>query len=701
MNPTPSLKEHLEFEKMKMLSVVAFGCHRRAEREIVKLVGRPFIYYEYFLYLPAVRGMDQKAVAKGNPVYAPFLERASEPFPFIPVTEEVTEENIDDYLKGLKEVKFVHSSRDAIRKFLPTPVKVSNLSDTKLNWQAYNNWLRCSETLTTFPRDLNRDDLKHYGIRYERPTKQLVLQGVMFEHKKNKLLELSKDARYKQAIERLFQRCRVFQSIDDLKKFREELSKRRSKNDRIAAYKDFLVTCDPYLRHNINRLHILSYPIASEEMFYGTFILGHQKEDSLNKICETRFERDGMNFLEYLSQEIYLPVLTFFENYWEESVIKVGIDQKKWKIARWRNNNLGLSQNRSAATLHLLFCEVSDKATMLETKLKSLWEYRKGLYPGQRNKLREHLVFTNYNVASPRMLRVVEKVVHLNLKKTDKSMPSALVIGGPGSGKDTLAKLIALFSDEYTKGDIIAINIASYKPEAISTPLIAGLDTTQLKIAGLFSKLPKRSATLVLDELNSLDLDAQGALLRILENGEIIPLGSIKPIVKQINVLVIGVMNEDPEKLTRESTLRQILTQERLFGGALGEVLYEYVRSTRRLREDLYYRLIRGGKIVIPELEKRREDIPILFYVYAKGFSKPFDTIVDLEVYDILMSETIRWPGNIRQLQTLAKEAVNKKLKEGIEYQKPLEITAKDVRAALKAMKILKEEDDELEKEEI
>jgi len=132
-------------------------------------------------------------------------------------------------------------------------------------------------------------------------------------------------------------------------------------------------------------------------------------------------------------------------------------------------------------------------------------------------------------------------------------IPSALVIGGPGSGKDTIAQMVHLFFPEYCFGDIYTINMASLKPNYLSVPLMSGfeaeiighiktdggvskvnIDTT---IKGIFSKIWEQHKkrypgeedmerarknglmpVIILDELNSLDIDAQGSLLRILQN---------------------------------------------------------------------------------------------------------------------------------------------------------------------------------------
>ena len=88
-------------------------------------------------------------------------------------------------------------------------------------------------------------------------------------------------------------------------------------------------------------------------------------------------------------------------------------------------------------------------------------------------------------------------------------------------------------------------------------------------------------------------------------------------------------------------------------------------RNQRRLRDDLYYRLIRGGEIYLPELKDRREDIPILFYFIIKTdlISLMPDSCrssweIELPVYEALMDPALEWEGNLRELQTAARHIV-------------------------------------------
>lgn len=174
----------------------------------------------------------------------------------------------------------------------------------------------------------------------------------------------------------------------------------------------------------------------------------------------------------------------------------------------------------------------------------------------------------------------------------------------------------------------------------------------------------------ILDELNSLDIDAQGALLRLLQNMKIQVLGSVDEYPNDVNMnfLIIGIVNEPEDALTLEDTLKKLYTEKDLIGTLASRMLYEKFRKMRRLREDLYHRLVRDGKIDLKGLRERREDIPILFSFFVKEELPPdvkwIDLWIDINTYEELMDSRINWDGNFRQLQSIAKKVVVEAKKE-------------------------------------
>ncbi len=339
----------------------------------------------------------------------------------------------------------------------------------------------------------------------------------------------------------------------------------------------------------------------------------------------------------------------------------------------------------------------------LELNLAQLWADRVAWMYRTPKAVLESLVFSRYLIASPGMVKCIRSAMNIGHRRQRRSVKTALIVGGAGSGKDSMARVVQVFSPGYRFGSRTVLNMAMFRPKEIAVPFLLGMDlryqkrtrgtTTELGLAGVFqqvlSSAPQREQsveeeavgseslatargedhsirgfTFILDELNSLDIDSQGALLRLLENAELQALGCIEPI--WLDCLVVSVMNEDPELIMKKRALDSLLRDESLFGGVVGETLYELLRGQRRLRDDLYYRLARGGEIRIPELRYRREDIPILTYFILRQYIKsipevstPDEWDVDLAVYEALMRPSLSWRGNIRELQAVCRRMLD------------------------------------------
>ena len=336
----------------------------------------------------------------------------------------------------------------------------------------------------------------------------------------------------------------------------------------------------------------------------------------------------------------------------------------------------------------------------------------------KRIDIADSFIFKNYLIASPEMIERLKNIFESSrkLKMVGTSLPSVLIVGGPGSGKEQIAKFLRLFSDYYCRGKQYIVNMASVKPDVFVAPTIVGgdikvRDIRDIELEGILEKMRNKTLedidtigkdqkitvkelieekdekkidekkkglacfpTLVLDELNSMSVDSQGVLLRFLENAEIIPIGGVEDRVskgakngrekdnwkKLTDFLLIGVMNEDPDELAREKAI-EFIRKESYVRGLLADLLYEYFLRIRRLRSDLKYRMIRNGKFEIPNLRGRRADIPILFYHYIKDeireyYGNSLHVLITLDALELLMSPELDWPGNIRQLQDLTKK---------------------------------------------
>jgi len=199
---------------------------------------------------------------------------------------------------------------------------------------------------------------------------------------------------------------------------------------------------------------------------------------------------------------------------------------------------------------------------------------------------------------------------------------SVLLMGDSGVGKELSARALHYNSLRSDK-PFIAENCAALPDELLESELFGykkgAFTGAQTNRMGLFEEAD--GGTIFLDEIGDTTPSFQVKLLRVLQEGEIRPLGSNER--KKINVRVIAATNKDLEQEVREG----------------------------RFREDLYYRLA-TFKINIPPLAERREDVPLLARALldtamhelgkkVKGFSD--EALACLQAY--------HWPGNVRELQ--------------------------------------------------
>ncbi len=460
------------------------------------------------------------------------------------------------------------------------------------------------------------------------------------------------------------------------------------------------------------------YPIATDSFFYGYLMVAFplaEADWTLGNNKKVKLEKGGrskvnaiLELLKSLATKTYLPMLILFHNgYLERRIEHLIKEYKKSKRNSARDKIDSEWCNIIFFTEH---AETSDNS--FELRFSNLWRNRGKLFYGEKpfdnvdltydirlGMLRKTLRFAKYFVASPGMIKAIEKTYEVNPSMGAEYLPSALVIGGPGSGKDNVAKLIQLFSDDYWAKETVVLNMASFKPPAISTPLITGADLgfeqeratwpsiakyllpRNIKFEGIFERILREKGddtVIILDELNSLDVDAQGALFRVIENRKLMPLGTAEE--KEVKFLIIGIMNENPKDLLTEYNLRRLIQDNKYLGVVGAHLFGELMKRIKRLREDLYYRLIRGAEITLDELDDRRFDIPILSYVFVLNELKnrianepEVESLVspkkgsggkkiklrfkfELIAFEELMNPEIKWPGNVRQLQFVCKE---------------------------------------------
>jgi DNA-binding NtrC family response regulator len=218
---------------------------------------------------------------------------------------------------------------------------------------------------------------------------------------------------------------------------------------------------------------------------------------------------------------------------------------------------------------------------------------------------------------SARMLEVYSLI-----QKVSQTDSTVLILGESGTGKDITAK--AIHNQSKRKDNkYFAVDVSTLSSGLIESELfghIKGSFTGAISDKeGVFETADK--GTIFLDEIGNLSLETQSHLLRVLQEKEILPVGSTT--VKKVDVRLIFATNANLKKLSEEG----------------------------KFREDLYYRL-NVFPIKLPPLRERKDDIPelILFFIkkYCKGLGKEIPKI-DIEAMEML--QNFHWPGNIRELE--------------------------------------------------
>ena len=214
--------------------------------------------------------------------------------------------------------------------------------------------------------------------------------------------------------------------------------------------------------------------------------------------------------------------------------------------------------------------------------------------------------------------------VAIQVAPTDMTV---LISGESGTGKESFSKIIHSISKR-RHGQFIAVNCGAIPEGTIDSELFGhekgSFTGANESRKGYFEVTDK--GTIFLDEIGEMPLSTQSRLLRILENGEFIKVGSSK--VLKTDVRIIAATNVKLEEAVRN----------------------------KKFREDLYYRL-NTVPIIVPPLREREEDISLLFRKFTSDFSDN-NKIDPVRLSDDAKTELkkYRFPGNIRELKNLAEQ---------------------------------------------
>jgi two-component system response regulator HydG len=215
------------------------------------------------------------------------------------------------------------------------------------------------------------------------------------------------------------------------------------------------------------------------------------------------------------------------------------------------------------------------------------------------------------------------------LKQIAPSDASVLITGESGTGKELIAQAVHHHSDRSGK-PFVPLNCAGLSESILEDELFG-------HVRGAFTGAEKdregrfeyaHQGTLFLDEIGDMPAAMQAKLLRVLESGEGVRLGSNQP--RHVNVRLVAATHHDLDKLVEQGTFR----------------------------EDLFYRLA-VVRLHLPPLRERPEDVPLLVDHFVKQFAEKMNKPaprVDDDVRQTLMQQA--WPGNVRQLRNVVQNLV-------------------------------------------
>lgn len=228
-------------------------------------------------------------------------------------------------------------------------------------------------------------------------------------------------------------------------------------------------------------------------------------------------------------------------------------------------------------------------------------------------------------VGSSRAIQTICK----SIGKVAPQAVNVLVLGESGTGKELIARAIYHHSRR-SQSNFLAINCAAIPETLLESELFGheqgaftGADRTRI---GKFEQCD--GGTIFLDEIGDMPLATQAKMLRLLQDGEFQRVGGND--VLKVDVRVISATHQNLEAMIEKGTFRR----------------------------DLYFRL-RGFTLHLPALRERREDISELAHYFLFRFNQPLQTQVETISEEAIQKlQQYAWPGNIRELQSIIKEAM-------------------------------------------
>ncbi len=335
-------------------------------------------------------------------------------------------------------------------------------------------------------------------------------------------------------------------------------------------------------------------------------------------LCDQRMpDMTGVDFLKRVRERWPDVVRIIISGYTDTNDVVAGINEAgiyQYITKPWQPDNLILTLKSAAALFRL---QRENELMSLEMKMSP--GHSESVVARQRKELRQAYQFEDG------MIRAVDSPINAVCDKLRQVAPfdvPVLLIGESGTGKELAARALHYSSLRWNKPFVVE-NCGALPDQLLESELFGhrrGAFTGAVENhVGLFERAD--GGTVFLDEIGEISPAFQVKLLRVLQNGEIRPVGGNR--VRQIDVRVIAATNRDLEAEMRAG----------------------------RFREDLYYRLA-GVSFRMPALRERKMDVPVLAEAILEqactALGKPGLRFTD-EALRVLAD--YHWPGNVRELQ--------------------------------------------------
>ena len=245
--------------------------------------------------------------------------------------------------------------------------------------------------------------------------------------------------------------------------------------------------------------------------------------------------------------------------------------------------------------------------------------------------LKQRYAFPNIVGKSDRMIRILDLVAQVA-----PSRATILITGETGTGKELIAKAVHAHSARADQ-PFIPVNSGSIPPDLLESTLfghVRGAFTGAIASRKGYFELAHRG-TIFFDEIGTVSMDTQAKLLRVIQDREFMPVGSVD--IVKVDVRIVAATNADLKRLVDEG----------------------------KFREDLYYRL-NVINLALPPLRDRKEDIPMLLDHFFDKYSRENEKFqnargdstmkFDEDALQILIDHG--WPGNVRELENVVERAV-------------------------------------------